>query len=583
MLFSKKIIILALFLFFVFPQISHATWACGDALVDSRDSKSYITVQIGTQCWMRQNINVGTLVAGSGNQGTSCETIQKYCYSNNEANCTTKGGLYQWDQAMCGSTTEGAQGICPDGWHIPTDAEFKILVEGQATPGCESSNGEQCSPAGSHLSDYTLNHDNSSGFSALLSGYRFTNGSFYILTYTWFWSSTQHPTSVGEYWYRSLYSTTASVERNAGNKLYGFSLRCLQDPIPNAVPTLTSVADSPDPIEGGETITITPTGQADTESDALYYYCNETGATGGQAPTAANTLCTQANTSYASTYTGMTCSYPVSTGNTTRTVYCRAYDGTEYSTERTTTYTVDTTAPTLSETTPVTTPTTDTTPNYIFNTNEAGTITYGGDCTSSTSSASSGSNTITFSALAGGTHSNCTITVTDSVLNASSALPVTTFYVATVNIPTTLEASYTPGVSDTITTTWSANSNLAGTEYYIENTTAGTNSGWTTATTYTFTGLNCNTSYSFKVKSRDSTAVAESAYTDPISKTIICPGGGGVFSPTPSPTPIPTLTPTPVSPPEPPALTREQLKQKLIELITQLIQMLMARVAEMRK
>lgn len=89
----------------------------------------------------------------------------------------------------------------------------------------------------------------------------------------------------------------------------------------------------------------------------------------------------------------------------------------------------DTTAPVISEVTSVTTPTTDNTPNYTFTTNEAGTISYGGDCSSVTTSATSGSNTITFSTLADGAHSNCTITVTDTATNVSNTLSITAFTV----------------------------------------------------------------------------------------------------------------------------------------------------------
>ena len=80
-------------------------------------------------------------------------------------------------------------------------------------------------------------------------------------------------------------------------------------------------------------------------------------------------------------------------------------------------FTIDTTAETLLEVTPVTTPTNDTTPNYTFSTNEAGTITYGGSCSSSATSAFSGDNTITFNSLSDGTYSDCTITVTDNAGN----------------------------------------------------------------------------------------------------------------------------------------------------------------------
>lgn len=110
---------------------------------------------------------------------------------------------------------------------------------------------------------------------------------------------------------------------------------------------------------------------------------------------------------------------------------------------------VDITAPTLSQTTPVTTPTNDTTPAYTFTTNEAGTITYGGSCSSGTTSATVGENTISFNALAEGTYSNCTITVTDSALNESSALAVTAFTVDTTAPTFTLS---TVSSNNTVTT-----------------------------------------------------------------------------------------------------------------------------------
>ena len=94
--------------------------------------------------------------------------------------------------------------------------------------------------------------------------------------------------------------------------------------------------------------------------------------------------------------------------------------------------TIDTAAPTLGEVTPVATPTNDNTPNYVFSSTEAGTISYGGDCSSGTTSASSGNNTVTFSALSDGTYNNCTVLVTDAAGNASSALGVSAFTVDTV-------------------------------------------------------------------------------------------------------------------------------------------------------
>ncbi len=87
----------------------------------------------------------------------------------------------------------------------------------------------------------------------------------------------------------------------------------------------------------------------------------------------------------------------------------------------------DTAPPALAEVTPVPTPAHDTTPDYTFSSNEPGTITYGGDCSSAITAAAAGNNTITFNELSEGTHSNCTITVTDIVGNTSLALSVTAF------------------------------------------------------------------------------------------------------------------------------------------------------------
>ena len=93
----------------------------------------------------------------------------------------------------------------------------------------------------------------------------------------------------------------------------------------------------------------------------------------------------------------------------------------------------DTTAPILNEVTAVTTPTTDTTPNYTFSSSEAGTITYGGSCSSRTKKAKSGNNTITLRTLSNGTYSDCTITVKNTLGN-SATLNISTFV---VDSPTT--------------------------------------------------------------------------------------------------------------------------------------------------
>ncbi|MBU1628393.1 hypothetical protein KKB18_13575 [bacterium] len=119
-------------------------------------------------------------------------------------------------------------------------------------------------------------------------------------------------------------------------------------------------------------------------------------------------------------------------------------------------WTIDTISSTLAEVTPVPTPTDDTTPDYTFSSTEAGTISYGGDCSSSITEAIAGNNTITFDELSDGTYSNCTITVTDEATNESDPLSVSSFTIDTsypvLSFIDDVEAG--PVASDTITADW---------------------------------------------------------------------------------------------------------------------------------
>ena len=133
----------------------------------------------------------------------------------------------------------------------------------------------------------------------------------------------------------------------------------------------------------------------------------------------------------------------------------------------TATTTTDTTAPVIAEVTVVTTPTNDNTPNYTFSSTEAGTITYGGSCSSGTTSATSGNNTITFTSLSDGTYSDCTIIVKDAAGNAINTLTITSFevllsYVAIGQSGKTLTSS--DGTSWTSRTSGTT-SNLVGVTY----------------------------------------------------------------------------------------------------------------------
>jgi uncharacterized protein (TIGR02145 family) len=216
----------------------------------------------GYQQWLPMNLNVGTQIPASTTQGLG----DKWCYNNNAANCATYGGLYQWTTVLqisstflntlygiqpwmtcdpCGSG--GRQGICPAGYHIPTDLEwsrYEWCVENNISPtgtipltifqnniGWRGSNTPGVGP-GSKMkvtSSNTPSWDgtNTSGFSALPAGYAIS-GSFYLLgTNAFFWSATESSSTAA--WFRYLNTGLALSSRQLNPKASGFSVRCLQD------------------------------------------------------------------------------------------------------------------------------------------------------------------------------------------------------------------------------------------------------------------------------------------------------------------------------------------------------------------
>ena len=87
--------------------------------------KVYHTVLIGDQCWLKENLDIGTMITGEPQSDN--DIIEKYCYDDDPTYCDMYGGLYLWDEMMQYTEEEGAQGICPPGWHVPDDEEWKVL------------------------------------------------------------------------------------------------------------------------------------------------------------------------------------------------------------------------------------------------------------------------------------------------------------------------------------------------------------------------------------------------------------------------------------------------------------------------
>ncbi|MFA5747301.1 MAG: FISUMP domain-containing protein [Candidatus Paceibacterota bacterium] len=231
----------------MFGSWGGAVFACGD--IFSYDGKDYNTIEIGTQCWFSQNLNVGTMINScsggylgicsnavpsqtENSQGSSCVSIKKFCYNDSESNCNTYGGLYQWDQAVCGSGVEPARGVCPEGWHIPSDAEAKTLemaigmdqAQADATDWRGTTEGDELKISGACQGRSPCG---TSGFDALLTGYRNTGGPFYQLgSATYFWTSSQPGAGA---WARNFWNNQARSYRANFGKTVSFPIRCLQD------------------------------------------------------------------------------------------------------------------------------------------------------------------------------------------------------------------------------------------------------------------------------------------------------------------------------------------------------------------
>ncbi len=187
-----------------------------NAIVDI-EGNVYTTVKIGDQVWMQQNLRVS--VAPDSTEITS------YIYGDNPQNEEIYGRLYTWYDAMNGSTAESAQGICPTGWHIPSDGEWKILEMylGMTQQEADRSNTWRGIGVGTKLGT-----GGESGYDALYCGRRHSGGTYSLINdYEYIWTSTES----GSYaWRRCLESGVSTVGRyDSFPKTYAFSIRCVKD------------------------------------------------------------------------------------------------------------------------------------------------------------------------------------------------------------------------------------------------------------------------------------------------------------------------------------------------------------------
>jgi len=201
---------------FTLAAFSFLLMSCSESFTDLRDGQSYDVVKIGGLTWMAENLNF--------------ETAGSFCPEGDARNCKRLGRLYSWAEA---------RSVCPDGWHLPTKADFEALVAATSEEAAQSlspslAQSPSHSRAGAALkaSDGWFKKGNGSdalGFRALPAGYRGADGKFDgIGGYAYFWSATEDPEnreSNAFYLFLSFSSDAASI--NAFAKEDYRSVRCV--------------------------------------------------------------------------------------------------------------------------------------------------------------------------------------------------------------------------------------------------------------------------------------------------------------------------------------------------------------------
>jgi uncharacterized protein (TIGR02145 family) len=198
---------------------------------DARDNREYKWVLIGDQTWMAENLNISNVINARNGQ-ISNNSIQIVCYEDDEVNCIEFGGLYSWDVIDQYIKTEGVRSICPEGWYLPYDRDWQVLVD---YLGGEKVAGGSLKEAGTdHWDKPNTGATNSSGFSALGSGLFSTTAGGFINkgAACQYWTSSLNRLYSGEnntYITRILLKRNTSVTKGMGTKGDAYSVRCLKD------------------------------------------------------------------------------------------------------------------------------------------------------------------------------------------------------------------------------------------------------------------------------------------------------------------------------------------------------------------
>lgn len=192
--------------------LSTPSFTCGNNLTDIRDNKVYPTVQIGLQCWMATNLNHGIIINSPQLQYDNCIS-EKYCYNNLNSNCSSYGGLFRWDELMQYDGSPANQGLCPPGWHIPTEGEWTTLFNFYSGSAF----------AGKPLQD------------SIIAGFRALTGGVFYMSMSWnfngfatlFWSSTSWGATKALSHGMNTYNYSVSLYPSS--RANAFPARCLKD------------------------------------------------------------------------------------------------------------------------------------------------------------------------------------------------------------------------------------------------------------------------------------------------------------------------------------------------------------------
>jgi len=218
----------------------------GTPTVTDYDGNIYHTVKIGDQCWMKENMrtthyaNGGIIPEGSTSSST---TPYYYDYDTSGIALAQRGYLYNWPAVMHGAGSSdanpsGVQGICPNGWHVPSDAEWDQLenylrsqslykIDGDITKALASPTGWVTSQEYSVGNDPSTN--NLTGFSAVPAGFWKDDGFNGAGHYAYFWVSTEYDNNTNQAWIHILNYSTLGMHKNRYYKEVGISVRCVKN------------------------------------------------------------------------------------------------------------------------------------------------------------------------------------------------------------------------------------------------------------------------------------------------------------------------------------------------------------------